>query len=141
VTEDVDALAFNTAISQLMIFVNEFLNAETKPRPAMEAFVLLLSPFAPHIAEELWELLGHRGTLAYHPWPAFDEAKTQVAEIEIAVQVNGKVRGKFGAPPDSPEEFLRERALAETGVKQHIAGKEIVRVVAVKNRLVSIVVR
>ncbi len=80
VTEDVDALAFNTAISQMMIFVNEFLNAEEKPRHAMEAFVLLLSPFAPHIAEELWELLGHPGSLAREPWPAFDEAKTKVGD-------------------------------------------------------------
>jgi leucyl-tRNA synthetase len=141
VTEDLDALAFNTAISQMMIFVNEFLTAETKPRHAMEAFVLLLSPFAPHVAEELWEILGHAGTLAYHAWPEYDLAKTRVDEIEIAVQVNGKVRGKFGAAPDSPEELLRDIALADPGVKQHTAGKEIVRVVAVKNRLVNIVVK
>ena len=140
-TEDVDALAFNTAISQLMIFVNEFLNAEEKPRHAMEAFVLLLSPFAPHIAEELWELLGHPGSLAREPWPAFDEEKTKVETVEIVVQVNGKVRSKFMASPDSPEEMLRERATAEPGVTAHLAGKEIVRVVVVKNRLVSIVVK
>jgi leucyl-tRNA synthetase len=141
VTEDLEALAFNTAISQMMIFVNEFLNADPRPRHAMESFVQLLSPFAPHIAEEFWELLGHKGTMAYHPWPAFDEAKTRTAEVEIAVQVNGKVRGKFGAAPDSPEELLRELALAEPGVRLHMAGKEIVRIVAVKNRLVNIVVK
>jgi leucyl-tRNA synthetase len=141
VTEDLEGLAFNTAISQMMIFVNEFLNADPRPRLAMETFVLLLSPFAPHIAEEFWQLLGHDGTLAYHPWPAFDEAKTRTAEVEIAVQVNGKVRGKFGAAPDSPEELLRELALAEPGVRLHMAGKEIVRIVAVKNRLVNIVVK
>ena len=141
VTEDIDALAFNTAISQMMIFVNEFLNAEEKPRHAMEAFVLLLSPFAPHIAEELWELMGHTGSLAYHPWPAYDPEKTRDETIEMVVQVNGKVRSKFTVPPDSPEEMLRETALRDPGLKPHLEGKEILRVVVVKNRLVSIVVK
>ncbi len=141
VTEDVDALAFNTAISQLMIFVNEFLTAEEKPRYAMEAFVLLLSPFAPHVAEELWAVLGHSGSLAREPWPAFDESKTKDETIELVVQINGKVRSKFLAAPDSPEETIRERALADPGVAAHLDGKEIVRVVVVKNRLVSIVVK
>jgi leucyl-tRNA synthetase len=141
VTDDLDALAFNTAISQLMIFVNEFLNAEEKPKHAMEAFVLLLSPFAPHIAEELWELLGHTGTLAFEAWPAYDGEKTKDASVEIAVQVNGKVRAKFFAAPESPEEELRRRALGEPALKPHLDGKEIVRVVVVKGRLVSIVVK
>ncbi len=141
VTEDVESLAFNTAISQLMIFVNEYLNADVRPRPAMEAFVLLLSPFAPHIAEELWELLGHGESLARASWPEYDEAKARDEQVEMAVQVNGKVRSKFNAAPDSPEDALRARALAEAGVRPYLEGKEIVRVVVVRNRLVSIVVK
>ena len=124
-----------------MALRDEILNAEERPRHAMEAFVLLLSPFAPHIAEELWELLGHRGSLAYAAWPLFDERKTRDESVEMVVQVNGKVRSKFNAPPDSPDDALRATALAEPGVQPYLDGKEIVRVVVVKNRLVSIVVK
>lgn len=141
VTEDVEALAFNTAISQLMIFVNGFLTAEVRPKAAMESFVLLLAPFAPHLAEELWELLGHGESLALHPWPAYDEGKTREASVEVAVQVNGKVRSRFSAAPGAPEEVLREAALGDPAVRAHTGGREIVKVVVVKDRLVSIVVK
>ena len=101
VTEDVEKLSFNTAISRLMEFTNEFTKADVRPRTAMESFVLLLAPFAPHIAEELWQLLGHAETLAYAPWPQFDESKVAEDTIEIPVQVNGKLRAKITVPADA----------------------------------------
>ncbi len=141
VTEDIETFNFNTAISQLMIFVNEFLNADPKPRRAMETFVLLLSPFAPHIAEELWQQLGHAGTLAYAPWPQFDEQKTKVATVEIVVQVNGKVRGKFPVPVGEDDAHLTERAQSDENVKRHLQGKTIVKTLVVRDKLVNFVVR
>jgi len=95
VSEDIEALRFNTAISQLMIIINEAYKLDRKPRQLMEQFILLLAPFAPHIAEELWERLGHKGTLAYHPWPTYDAAKTVEQLVEVILQVNGKVRSKI----------------------------------------------
>ncbi len=141
VTEDVDSLNLNTAISQLMIFVNEFLNADPKPREAMNTFVLLLAPFAPHLAEELWQKLGHKSTLAYEPWPKFDEEKTKVATVEIVVQVNGKVRGKFPVPVGEDEAHLTEKAKADDNVRRHLEGKTIVKTLVVPNKLVNFVVR
>ncbi len=141
VTNDLETLNFNTAISQLMVFVNEFLNADPKPRNAMETFVLLLSPFAPHIAEELWQKLGHAKTLSYEPWPMYDEMKTKLDTIEMVVQVNGKVRTKFSVPPTIDEDALKKMVLEDENVKRHLDGKQIVKIVVVKNKLVSLVVR
>ena len=141
VTADIEALAFNTAISQMMIFVNEFLSPEVKPRAAMEIFTLLLSPFAPHIAEELWQKLGHTHTLAYEAWPQYDESKMIIENVEMVVQVNGKVRSKFSVPVNMEEEELKKIVLTDQAVKRHLDGKQIVKMVVVKNRLVSIVVK
>jgi leucyl-tRNA synthetase len=141
VTDDIETLNFNTAISQMMVFVNEFLNLPIKPRNAMETFVLLLSPFAPHLAEELWQKLGHSTTLAYEPWPRYDESKIQETTVEIVVQVNGKVRSKFQAPINLSDDKIKERALNEEAVKRHVDGKQIVKVLVVKNKLVSIVIQ
>jgi leucyl-tRNA synthetase len=141
VTTDIEGLNFNTAISQLMIFVNEFLNLELKPRAAMETFTKLLAPFAPHIAEELWAKLGHAGTIAYEPWPQFSAEKMKRDTVELVIQVNGKVRAKLNVEPGLSDERLRALALEEPGVRRHIDGKAIERVVVVKNRLVSFVVR
>ncbi|MBI4811637.1 MAG: leucine--tRNA ligase [Ignavibacteriales bacterium] len=141
VTRDIEGLNFNTAISQMMIFVNEFLNREVKPKCLMETFVLLLSPFAPHIAEELWWKLGHKTSLAYEPWPRYDEAKTEVASIEMVVQVNGKVRSKFQVPKDLDDEALKKLVMEDENVKRHLDGKQIVKIVVVKNKLVSLVVK
>lgn len=141
VTNDIETLNFNTAISQMMVFVNEFLNLEVKPRKAMETFVLLLSPFAPHLAEELWQKLGHSHTLAYESWPSYDESKIKEETVEIVVQVNGKVRSKFQAPMNLDDEKVKELALNEDAVKRHIDGKQILKVVVVKNRLVSVVIK
>ena len=141
VSLDLDSLSFNTAISQLMIFVNEFLNSDPKPRKAIETFVLLLSPFAPHIAEELWSRLGHAGSLAYDPWPLFDDEKIKVSNVELVVQINGNVRAKFPIRIDEDEEVLKKMVLADERVRQYLNGKTIVKVVIVKNKLVSIVVK
>ena len=141
VTEDIEGLNFNTAISQLMVFVNDFLNLDVKPVSAMERFTLLLSPFAPHIAEELWSKLGHATSIAYHPWPTHDESKTKVDSVEMVVQVNGKVRTKFTVPLDIDEDLLRKMVIEDEGVKRHIDGKTIEKIMIVKNKLVSVVAR
>ena len=101
VTGDVEQMSFNTAIARMMEFTNFFIKQEPRPRAAMEKFVLLLSPFAPHLAEELWQALGHATTLAYEPWPKFDEAAIREDTIEVPVQINGKLRGRIQVPADA----------------------------------------
>jgi len=141
VTNDVDTLNFNTAISQMMIFVNEFLNVEPKPLRAVESFLLLLSPFAPHLAEELWEKLGHKHSLVYEPWPHYDESKTTVNTVEMVVQVNGKVRSKFQVPMNENDDVVKKMAVEDEHVKRYLDGKRIMKVVVVKNKLVSLVAK
>ncbi|MEC0234767.1 leucine--tRNA ligase [Paenibacillus kribbensis] len=139
VTEDLDALRFNTAISQLMIFTNDAYKAELLPRAAMENFVQMLSPLAPHLAEELWQLLGHSDSITYAAWPAYDEAWTVDAEVEIVVQVNGKIvqRAKIAKDLDAKE--METFALALDNVQQVLAGKTVRKVIAVPGKLVNIV--
>jgi leucyl-tRNA synthetase len=139
VTEDIENLRFNTAISQLMIFVNESYKADELPKKAMENFVQMLSPFAPHIAEELWERLGHEGTITYVPWPEYDEALTVDDEVEIVVQVNGKIADRVTIPLDMEEEQMREMALNLDKVKSLTEGKTVRKVIVVKGKLVNIV--
>ncbi|MFA5203706.1 MAG: leucine--tRNA ligase [Lentisphaeria bacterium] len=141
VGDDFETMSFNTAISQLMIFVNEFGKCDQRNRAAMAAFVQLLSPLAPHIAEELWQRLGHADTLAYAPWPAYDEAKLKVDELEIVVQVNGKPRGKITVPAAAAVAALEAAAQADPKVQEHLAGKTVVKVITVPGRLVNIVAR
>lgn len=141
VTNDIEGLDFNTAISQMMIFVNEFLNLHVKPRRAMETFVLLLSPFAPHLAEELWERLGHAKGLAYEPWPTFDEEKIKKETVEVVGQVNGKIRTKFQVPLNLHEDELKKMAFDDPSIKKHVEGKQIVKTIVVKNKLVNVVVK
>jgi leucyl-tRNA synthetase len=141
VTEDIDSLSYNTAISQLMIFLNEFSKMPKRNRKAMETFVLLLSPMAPHIAEELWQRLGHNDTLAYAPWPKYDEAKLKLDEIQIVVQINGKPRARIMVPADADKDALLAIAKAADEVKPHIDGKTIVKEIAVPGRLINIVVK
>jgi leucyl-tRNA synthetase len=139
VSRDIEVMAFNTAISQMMIFVNEFSRLQPRSKKAIETFVLLLAPFAPHIAEEFWQRLGHDQTLAYEAWPQYDEALTQDPEVELAVQINGKIRDKIVFPADSDEETIKSLALASEKVKPHIEGKNLRKVIVIKNRLVNIV--
>jgi leucyl-tRNA synthetase len=141
VTEDVDGLRFNTAISQMMIFVNEMNKQEVRPVAVMESFVLLLAPFAPHLAEELWSMLGHAESLAYHPWPEFDPALTVDDEVEIVVQVNGKMRDKLMVAKGTPSAELEALARSSDTVMKHTGGKSIVKVIAVPDKLVNIVVK
>jgi leucyl-tRNA synthetase len=140
VGEDIENLRFNTAIAQLMIFVNEAYKSETLPRSLMERFLLLVSPFAPHVAEEIWERLGHSTSLVYEPWPSYDEAKIVEEEVEIVLQVNGKIRGRMNLPVDTDEKLLEIKARAQENFSKNIEGKKVIRVIAVKNKLVNFVV-
>ncbi|OOE02576.1 leucine--tRNA ligase [Anoxybacillus kestanbolensis] len=139
VTEDYEALRFNTAISQLMVFINEAYKAPILPKAYMEGFVKLLSPVCPHIAEELWEKLGHSNTIAYEAWPAYDEAKLVEDEVEIVIQVNGKVRTKLHVPADATKEQLEQLAMEDEKIKEQIEGKTVRKVIAVPGKLVNIV--
>jgi leucyl-tRNA synthetase len=124
-----------------MIFVNEVTKSDIRPRQFLEPFVLLLAPLAPHIAEELWQKLGHTASLAREPWPSFDPARIQSAAVEVVVQVNGKVRGKITVRVDLPEAELQSIAMADPAVQKHTEGKTPVKVIVVKNKLVNLVVR
>ncbi|GIQ69730.1 leucine--tRNA ligase [Xylanibacillus composti] len=139
VTDDFEHLRFNTAISQLMIFVNEAYKAETLPKQAMEHFVQLLSPLAPHIAEELWSRLGHRDTITYEPWPTYDEAMTVDNEVEIVVQISGKIVDRIQIPSGMEQEEMERVAMEAEKVKAALAGKTVRKVIAVKGKLVNIV--
>jgi len=137
---DIDNFRFNTAISQMMIFVNHIGKLSALPRKAIEDFVLLLAPFSPHIAEEIWQKLGHSKTLAYENWPKYSEELAAEKEIEIAVQVLGRIKDKIVVPADADDEFIKQKALACEKVISAIAGKEIKKVIVIKSRLVNIVI-
>jgi leucyl-tRNA synthetase len=141
VTDDLDKMSFNTSISRLMEFTNEISQADPRPKSLIEPFVLLLSPLAPHLAEELWQLLGHTTTLAYEPWPAFDESVIVESEIEIPVQVNGKLRGKVRVPVGADQAAVERLARADTGVGSYLAGKSVVKIIFVPGRLLNFVVK
>jgi leucyl-tRNA synthetase len=149
VTEDLDGLRFNTAISALMVFVNDAIAWETKPISVLREFLILLQPFAPHLAEELWEKLNiehptsnteHRVALAYANWPKFDPALLVENEIEIPVQVNGKLRDKVVVAADATQQQLEAAALASEKVKPFTEGKTIKKIIVVPKKLVNIVV-
>ena len=140
VTRDVARLEFNTAIARMMEFVNYATKESQRPREALEQFVLLLSPFAPHLAEELWELLGHRDTLAYEPWPQFDPDLARDETIEVPVQVNGKVRAKLEFEADASADEIERAARQDPRVENFTRGKKIVKVIVIPGRLVNIVV-
>ncbi|WP_226670215.1 leucine--tRNA ligase [Metabacillus litoralis] len=139
VTEDLEGLRFNTAISQLMVFINDAYKATTLPKEYVEGFVKLVSPIAPHLAEELWSKLGHSTTITYEAWPAFEEAKLVENEVEIVVQVNGKVRAKLLVAKDVTKDQLEQIALEDDRVKEQVEGKTIRKVIAVPGKLVNIV--
>ncbi|WP_338472025.1 leucine--tRNA ligase [Niallia sp. XMNu-256] len=139
VTEDYEGLRFNTAISQLMVFINEAYKAKVLPISYVEGFVKLISPITPHIAEELWEKLGHSSTISYEAWPAYDEAKLKDNEIEIVIQINGKVKHKLVVPVNTNKDVLEQLAMDDDKVKAQIDGKTIRKVIAVPGKLVNIV--
>lgn len=140
VTEDLEALRFNTAISQLMIFINEAYKVDSIPKEAAENFVQMLSPLAPHIAEELWERLGNSEGISYVSWPTYDEAWTVDAEVEIVVQVNGKIVDRAKISKDLDQAAMQEHSMSLPNVKQAIEGKTVRKVIAVPGKLVNIVV-
>ena len=138
VTEDIEGLRFNTAISQMMIFTNEMTKAEQRPRAIIEPFVLLLSPFAPHLTEELWSRLGHQPTVSQRPWPALDPALTVSDHVTIPIQVNGKLRAKIDVAAGSAREEIETLARAEAA--EWLQGKELKKVIYVEKKLVNFVV-
>ena len=140
VTEDTEALSFNTAISQMMIFVNALHKYEKLPRFAWETFVKLLSPYAPHLAEELWERLGYSDSIAYQAWPMFVEKFCIDSTRTIVVQVNGKIRDKFEAALDAPKQELEKQALETEGAQRFLSGAQPKKIITVPNKLVNIVV-
>jgi leucyl-tRNA synthetase len=145
VTEDIESFSFNTAISQMMIFVNGFTNAEAIPLPVMRTFLILLNPFAPHISSELWEKLSAefgdaRGDVTQQSWPAYDERLLIEDEVEIVIQINGKLRDRIKMPIVATEEELKAVALSNQKIQDRIAGKAVRKVIVVPKKLVNIVV-
>jgi leucyl-tRNA synthetase len=141
VTNDLEQMSFNTAIARMMEFTNFFLKEEVRPKSAMERFVLLLAPFAPHMAEELWHVLGNRATLAYEPWPTFDEAAIREDTVEVPVQINGKLRWRIQVPTDIDQPSLEAAARADAKVAELLSGKTVVKAIVVPGRLVNFVVK
>ncbi|MFC7322122.1 leucine--tRNA ligase [Halobacillus campisalis] len=139
VTENFEELRFNTGISQMMVFINDSYKADELPKHFMEGFVKLLSPVAPHLAEELWEKLGHKGGISYEPWPSYDESKLVEDEIEVVIQVMGKVRAKMMVNPEASKEDLEKSALEHPNVQEWLEGKTVRKVIAVPGKLVNIV--
>ena len=141
VTNDTASLNFNTAISQMMIFMNEITKLDSIPRAMWSDFVKALSPYAPHLGEELWQKLGNKTSIAYEPWPTVNDEFALDDEKIIVVMVNGKLRGKFKAKAGTSDEILKENALNDDGVKKFTDGKEIVKCIVVKDKLVNFVVK
>jgi leucyl-tRNA synthetase len=141
VTGDIAKLKFNTAIARMMEFTNFFTKLADRPRSVLEKFVLLVSPFAPHMAEELWQALGRAETLAYEPWPKFDAALAREDTIEIPVQINGKLRSKLAVPADANGASLEAAARADTRIAELLAGKQVVKAIVVPGRLVNFVIK
>ena len=141
VGNDTDSLAFNTAIAQMMIFINEAFKEKSCWRRVWEPFVLVLSAYAPHIGEEMWRKLGNKETLAYATWPSWDEDLAADDEKEIVLQVNGKVRSKIVVPAGTPGDELERLAHEDEKLGEWTTGKTIIKVIAVPDRLVNFVVR
>lgn len=141
VTNDFETLNFNTAISQMMILINSIYKDKKFPKEYKEGFVKLLNPIAPHITEELWSILGHTKTIANEPWPKYNEDKIKESTISLGIQVNGKLRGTIETTEQDTEEEIKEKALNNEQIKKHLEGKEIIKVIVVPKRIVSIVIK
>ena len=141
VTDDFETLGFNTAISQMMIFINECYKAETVYKEYAFNFIKMLSCIAPHICEEMWQMLGHDSSIVYETWPTYDENMLVSETVEMGVQVNGKLRAKIQVTKDTDDEAVKEIAFEQENVKAHTEGKNIVKVIVVKNKIVNIVVK
>jgi leucyl-tRNA synthetase len=141
VTQDIENLSFNTAIARMMEFVNHFTKESVRPKSAMENLTLMLAPFAPHLAEELWRILGHDDSLAYAPWPEADQEKLKIASVEVPIQVNGKVRAKIVMPVGIDNQHAQSLALENERVAELLAGKEITKVVIIPGKMVNFVIK
>ncbi len=142
VSQDIDNLRFNTAISQMMVFINDCYKAKTIYKPYAEGFIKMFSCFAPHLGEELWaNVFNKEDTIAYEPWPSYDEAMLKEDQVTVIAQINGKVRGKFDMPVGSDDEALKEKALALQNVQRQLEGKEIKKIIVVKGKVVNIVAK
>ncbi len=141
VTQNIENIRFNKAISDLMIFINEVSQIKKLGKKYAEIFIVLLSPFAPHLAEELWSYLGHQQSIEYTPWPDYEELKIQRNQIEVVFQVNGKIRGKAIVDKNLEDKELEDLALQDENIKKHLENKTIVKVITVKNKLVNIVAK
>ena len=141
VTEDYERLSFNTAISQLMIFLNAVQKEEVFPKKYAEGFIKLLNPIAPFVTEEIWSIMGHNDTISYEEWPKYDESKLVEDTFEMVVQVNGKVRGKIEVDGNTTEEDMKEAAKAVENVKNYLEGHEIIKEIVVPKKLVSFVIK
>jgi leucyl-tRNA synthetase len=141
VTRDIEQMSFNTAIARMMEFTNYFFKAPQRPKAVMEQFVQLLSPYAPHLAEELWQHLGHAQSLAYEPWPQYDEALLKDDTIEIPVQINGKLRGRIVVAAGADQAILEAAARADEKIAELLAGKTIVKTIIVPGKMVNFVVK
>jgi len=145
VTQDIESLSFNTAISQMMIFVNSFINAETIPFSAVRTFLVLLNPFAPHLTSELWEKLNAKfqdnvGDITEQKWPGYNERFLVEDEIEMVIQVNGKVRERIKISISATNEEMKTAALANPRIQQLVGDKNIRKVVVIPQKLVNLVV-
>ncbi len=141
VTEDIQAFRFNTAVAQLMMCANEMQAAECIPRDLFSIYIRLLTPFAPHVAEELWEVTGEKGTASTASWPVFEEALTKDHVVQLAVQVNGKLRGTISVPADIENAAAKEQATTEPNVAKHLAGHRVQKVIYIPGRLVNFVLK
>ena len=139
VTNDYDSFQFNTAISQMMILVNEMYKNDTIYLPYYEGLIKMLACICPHIGEEIWERLNHKDIIDFETWPNFDESKLSLTEIEFAIQINGKLRATMKIKNDASEEEIKEKALSLDSVKSRIFDKEIKKIIVIKNKIVNIV--
>ncbi|WKB36725.1 class I tRNA ligase family protein [Terrilactibacillus sp. S3-3] len=141
VTEDFEKLHFNTAISQMMVFINEAYKQDNVPKAMAEGFVKLLSPIAPHLCEEIWSILGHHESISLSEWPAYDESKLQEKQVEVVVQINGKMRAKLLADKEASKDELERLARNEGAIAERLEGKSIIKVIVVPGKLVNIVAK
>ena len=141
VTRDIEQMSFNTAISRMMEFTNYFFKVPQRPKAAMERFVQLLSPFGPHLAEELWQQLGHAQTLAYEPWPECDEALLKEDTIEIPVQINGKLRSRIVVAAGADQATMEAAARADAKIAGLLAGKTLVKTIVVPGKMINFVIK
>ena len=139
VTKDYETMSFNTAISQMMIFINSAYKEDILPKEYAEGFLQLLNPIAPHVTEELWNILGHNETISYEKWPVYDEEKCKSDEYSLPIQVNGKLRANITIPYDTEESVIKEKA--HIAASSHLEGKTIIKEIYVKNRIYNIVVK